>query len=63
MRSFESKVSTRQFVRIHRSTIVNIDRIARVEPLGHGEYRIVMRSGAHFESSRAHSDRLRALLR
>lgn len=63
MRSFEQKVGAARFVRIHRSTIVCIDRIARVEPLGHGEYRVVMKSGARFESSRAHSDRLRALLR
>jgi two-component system, LytTR family, response regulator len=63
MRSFESKVDPGRFVRIHRSTIVNIDRIERIEPLGHAEYRIVMRSGARLESSRAYGERLRALLR
>lgn len=63
MRSFESKVDPARFVRIHRSTIVSIDRIARIEPLGHGEYTVVMRSGARFESSRASNHRLRALLR
>lgn len=63
MRSFETKVDAARFLRIHRSTIVNIDRIARIEPLGHAEYRVVMQSGARFESSRAYSDRLRTLLR
>jgi two-component system, LytTR family, response regulator len=63
MKTFESSVDPAHFVRIHRSTIVNIDRIARVEPLGHGEYRVTMTSGARFDSSRAYSDRLHALLR
>jgi two-component system, LytTR family, response regulator len=63
MKTFEVSVDATQFVRIHRSTIVNIDRIARIEPLGHGEYRVTMTSGARFESSRAYSDRLHALLR
>jgi two-component system LytT family response regulator len=63
MRSFETKVDRLQFMRIHRSVIVNIDRIVRVEPLGHGEYRVIMRSGARVDSSRAHSERLRSLLR
>jgi two-component system LytT family response regulator len=63
MKSFESKVDPARFLRIHRSTIVNVDRIARIEPLGHGEYRIVMRSGARFDSSRAYGERVQALLR
>jgi two-component system, LytTR family, response regulator len=63
MRSFEAKVDPARFVRIHRSTIVAIDRIARIEPLGHGEYRVTMQSGARFESSRAYSGRFHALLR
>jgi two-component system LytT family response regulator len=63
MRSFEAKVDPARFVRIHRSTIVSIERIARIEPLGHGEYTVVMRSGARFESSRASNHRLRSLLR
>ena len=63
MKSFEGKVDPARFVRIHRSTIVSIDRISRIEPLGHGEYRVTMRSGARFESSRAYGERVQALLR
>lgn len=62
MKSFEAKVDPARFVRIHRSAIVSIDRIARIEPLGHGEYRVTMRSGARLESSRAYGDRIKALL-
>jgi two-component system LytT family response regulator len=63
MKAFEASVDPAKFVRIHRSTIVNIDRIARIEPLGHGEYRVIMQSGARFDSSRAYTDRLHDLLR
>ena len=63
MKSFEESVDPSEFVRIHRSAIVRIDAIVRVEPTGHGEYRVMMRGGERFESSRAYSERVRALLR
>jgi two-component system LytT family response regulator len=63
MKSLEAAASATEFVRIHRSVMLRIDAIGRIEPNGHGEYRVIMRSGASFESSRAYSDRLRALLR
>ena len=63
MKSVEDALDPAEFVRIHRSIIVRIDAIARVEPAGHGEYRVSMRSGATHDSSRAYSERLRALLR
>lgn len=63
MSSFEATMDTSELVRIHRSVIVRIDAIARVEPMGSGEYCVVMKSGARFESSRAYGDRVRALLR
>jgi len=61
MASFESRVHPDRFLRIHRSVMVNIDRIARIEPLGHGQYRVTMRSGERFESSRSYSARFREL--
>ena len=63
MKSFLTKVDADTFMRVHRSAVVNVDRIARVEPLGHGEYRLTMQSGARLESSRAYSEALQALLR
>jgi two-component system LytT family response regulator len=63
MKSFEAKVDPARFVRIHRSTIVCIDRIARIEALGHGAYRITMHSGARFDSSPTYGQRIHALLR
>jgi two-component system LytT family response regulator len=41
-----------RFVRIHRSTIVNLSRIATVEPLFHGELSVVLKDGARLVCSR-----------
>src|SRR5471032_1900181 len=46
------------FVRVHRSLIVNIDSIAQLEPLSHGEFEVVMKDGARRRVSRTY----RALL-
>jgi two-component system, LytTR family, response regulator len=63
LKSFADSVDPAQYVRIHRSVIVNVEFIARIEPEGYGEYRIVTTSGARLESSRAYGDQLRALLK
>ena len=63
MKEFAAKLDPALFVRIHRSAIVNIDRVARLEPYVHGEYVITLRDGTRLTSSRAHSEALHALLR
>lgn len=63
MKSVESRLDPAVFIRVHRSAIVNIDRVAALEPYFHGEYVVIMRDGAKLTSSRTHSDRLRALLK
>jgi two-component system LytT family response regulator len=62
MKGVEARLDSRRFVRIHRSAIVNIDRVAQIEPYLHGEYVVTMRDGTRLTSSRAHSAGLRALL-
>ena len=42
------------FCRIHRSTIVNIDRIHAVESLFHGEYLVVLHDGTKLTSGRSY---------
>lgn len=59
----ESRLDPARFVRVHRSAIVNLDRIASLEPYFHGEYVVIMRDGTKLTSSRTYSARLRALLR
>ncbi|HEY7233347.1 MAG TPA: LytTR family DNA-binding domain-containing protein [Gemmatimonadaceae bacterium] len=62
MKALELRLDSRRFVRIHRSAIVNIDRVTQIEPYVHGEYVVTMRDGTRLTSSRAHSAGLRALL-
>lgn len=63
LKSVEARLDPRRFVRVHRSAIVNIDRIATVQPHAHGQYVVIMKDGARLVSSRTHSAKVRALLR
>ncbi len=62
MKNMEAKLDPKIFVRIHRSAIVNIDRIRELEPWFHGEYIVIMRDGTRLTASRVFSDRLSALI-
>lgn len=63
LKSVESRLDPRQFVRVHRSAIVNVDRIATLQPHSHGQYVLTMKDGARLTSSRTHSGKLRSLIR
>jgi two-component system LytT family response regulator len=63
MKSFVNQLDPERFVRVHRSAIVAMDCVERIEPYVHGEYRLSLRDGTRLTSSRAHSEALRALLR
>jgi len=54
----ERVLDPRLFVRIHRSTIVNLSRIAALEPLFHGELSVVMKDGTRLTCSRRHRPKL-----
>ena len=63
MNSFEKKLESRHFVRVHRSTIVNLDFVKEMKPLPSGEYDIMMRDGTPLRLSRGYRPRLLELLR
>ncbi len=62
MKNMEAKLDPKTFVRIHRSAIVNIDRIKELEPWFHGEYIVIMRDGTRLTASRVFSERLSSLI-
>jgi len=62
MSGIEAKLDPARFIRIHRTAIVNIDRIKELQPLFHGEYEVVLRSGATLTLSRGYRDRLESLI-
>jgi two-component system LytT family response regulator len=62
MGSFESKLSDSDFVRIHRSVIVNRKRIKELRPWFTGEYVVILTTGKELTLSRGYRDRLPLLL-
>lgn len=54
----ERRLDPAQFLRIHRSTIVNLDRIGQIEPYGGSDYQVVLRDGTKLRVSRSSRDRL-----
>jgi two-component system LytT family response regulator len=63
MKDLEARLDPDRFVRIHRSAIVNVERISTVEPYFHGEYVVMLAGGRRLIASRTHAARLRELLR
>ena len=62
MKGIEAKLDPDRFIRIHRSTIVNTDRIKELQPLFHGEYAVILRDGTRLTASRGPENKLRRLL-
>ena len=62
MGTIEEKLDPSRFVRIHRSTIVNIKRIKELESLFQGEFVVILHDGTKLTSSRGYRDRLREIL-
>jgi two-component system LytT family response regulator len=56
--ALEKRLDPARFVRIHRSTIVNLDRIREIQPAFHGDYVIVLQDGKELALSRSCRDRL-----
>jgi two-component system, LytTR family, response regulator len=48
------KLDPMRFVRVHRSAIVNIESVACLEPISHGEFEVVMKSGLRTRISRTY---------
>jgi two-component system LytT family response regulator len=59
----EAKLESWGFARIHRSTIVNLERIAEMRALNNGEYRVVLHDGVALKLSRNYRNALRRLIR
>ncbi|MFN0057534.1 MAG: LytR/AlgR family response regulator transcription factor [Planctomycetota bacterium] len=62
MIGLERKLDPQKYVRIHRSAIVNVGRIREMQPLFHGEYLVVLDSGAQLTLSRGYRENLQKIL-
>jgi two-component system LytT family response regulator len=56
------RYAARGIVRIHRSTLVNLDRITELRPLSNGEFTVVLRDGTELKMSRNYRDALNNLV-
>lgn len=63
MKNVEARLDPQAFMRIHRSTIVAVDRIDSIQTREYGEYKIKLKDGTTLVSSRAYGDRVRQLIR
>lgn len=58
LQSLERQLDPARFLRVHRSHIVHVDRIERIEPRFKGGYRVVLRDGTRLGLSRTYRKRL-----
>ncbi len=62
MNTLETSLDPERFVRIHRSYIVNIERVKRLWTLAHGQYVLELASGEQLQSGRTYAEKIRRLL-
>jgi two-component system LytT family response regulator len=62
MNTIEGVLDANRFLRIHRSHIVNVRRVARLWPIAHGQYAVELKSGQRLQSGRTYSERIRRTL-
>lgn len=60
--SIESSLDPRRFLRIHRSYIVSLDRVTKIEPFGKDTHVAILRDGSRLPVSRSGYGRLREVL-
>jgi two-component system LytT family response regulator len=54
MNNLEARLDPERFWRVHRSTIVNVDRIRELQPLFHGDYVLFLNDGTELTLSRTY---------
>jgi two-component system, LytTR family, response regulator len=62
MNNMEARLDGQRFVRIHRSRIVNTDRIKELQPWFNGEYVVVLQNGTRLTLSRGYREKLQERL-
>ncbi|HYY42946.1 MAG TPA: LytTR family DNA-binding domain-containing protein, partial [Pyrinomonadaceae bacterium] len=60
--SLEAQVDPARFLRIHRSALVNIERIREMQPMFHGQYVVILHDGTRLTLSRRYRSKLQKSL-
>ncbi|TAK15450.1 MAG: response regulator transcription factor [Acidobacteria bacterium] len=62
MNSIEARLDPKIFLRIHRSRIVNMERVKELHPWFNGDYAVILRDGTKLMLSRGYRDKLQERL-
>jgi two-component system LytT family response regulator len=62
MSALETRLDPKVFARIHRSTIVNIDRIRELNHIFHGDYSVLLKDGTRLTLSRGYREQFERLV-
>ncbi len=62
MSGLEARLPESQFTRVSRFAIVNLDKVRELQPMFHGDYAVVLRSGVRVTLTRSYRDRLELLM-
>ncbi len=60
--AIEGQLNPKKFLRVHRSAMVNVDRIKELQPLFNGEHSLILDDGTRLTLSRKYKDKLFELL-
>lgn len=62
LQNFEQRVPADRFLRIHRSSLVNVDHVKKVTPALYGDYTVLMTDGTVLRLSRKNRAKLKLLI-
>jgi two-component system LytT family response regulator len=62
MKALQSQLDPQRFQRVHRSTIVNVDRVQTITPHQNGEYHLHLQGGKRLKMSRSYKNGLQKLI-
>ena len=62
MSRLEEGLDPDKFLRIHRSTIVNVDVVRELQPMFNGEYAVILKNGKELNLSRGYREKLNEFL-
>ncbi|WP_316929755.1 LytTR family DNA-binding domain-containing protein [Sphingobacterium sp. T2] len=59
MSSFEKQLDPKQFVRVHRSYIIKVDQLSKIEPMEKDSYKAILLNGEKVSISKSGYARLK----
>ena len=62
MTSLAARLGPKNFIRISRSALVNVDQIKELQPLFHGDYAVILQNGTRLTLSRTYREKAQQLL-